>query len=594
MKKLSRIVALAFCGLFGLAMFGCGGGTGGGGGGGRGSVKLTVWAVINENNSDAMKQVIKTFNERNDRYQVTLVPKTSGYSAQLGGTLRGSTPPNIVQIDDRYYKGYIEEGYLTPLEEYFVDKKDESGNVVRKASELDLSDIWETAVDRFRYDPETHVAGGDSPLYGLPAGIAPGVMYYNASALKSGGVNIVSIDEEDVDAYNRENGTSYLGHGYYVYDEAPATGLTAKDGKYHVFNNRIPMNWDELVAIGKLFTQNYNSASPTHYGFFNEWWFSFGWSVGGDCLEWDEGKDQYVFALGEDAPNYLVTKEATVNGTAYKPGDILSYTDKHFVEGKLSENDGTVSALTADQTLYALPSIRDAFTLFLQLPQSTSKNVTDNVKGLQISPTPTIIGNKSKKDLLTSRETAFVVENYTEAYGIGKEMARQKLDWDIAPLYQYREYNDDGSLKTVNGTPVVGKRATHSNTVSYAIPANAKAKDGAFEFIEYMAGKEVQEILMSTNLYVPNQKSLVYGEKYANLTDNYYAKNKYGILDAAASSSVGDWSYLENGEWVNIWANVLNTDVRNGVMTLDEFFRNPCIAETNAKLAQMKAKKYNG
>ena len=61
-----------------------------------------------------------------------------------------------------------------------------------------------------------------------------------------------------------------------------------------------------------------------------------------------------------------------------------------------------------------------------------------------------------------------------------------------------------------------------------------------------------------------------------------------------ANSSVGDWSYLENGSWVNVWANVLNTDVRNGKMTLDEFFRHDCIEKTNAALKLMHAKKFNG
>ena len=594
MRKKIKALALTLCSVLALSLAACGDGGNNPEVGGRGKVTLTVWSVVNENNNAAMKQVINTFNTQSERYRVNLIPKTSGYSAQLGGTLKGSNPPNVVQIDDRYYKGYIEEGYLTSLEEYFTDKKDEEGNVVRAASTLDLDDIWGTAVTRYRYNPKTHEAGEGQDLYGLPAGISPGVMYYNATALKSAGINVISVAEEDLAAYNEAHSTHYLAHGFYTYETAPASGLTAKNGRYYVFNNRIPMNWEELVTVSSMLTRKQNASSPTTYGFFNEWWFSFGWSVGGDCLEWDDGLNQYVFALGEDTSNYLVTGQAgvTVNGTQYKAGDILSYADKHYVEEHTG--DGAIAGYLANEQLYALPSIRDAFTLFLRLSQTTNKLVTDNTYGLELSPTPDIIGNKSKQNLLTSREVAFVVENYTEAYSIGKEMKGQKLDWDIAPLYQYREYNEDGSLKEVNGTPIKGKNATHSNTVSYAIPANAKAKDGAFEFIEYMSSKEVQQILMSANLYVPNQKSLAYSDAYMNLTDNYIANNKYAILLSSEYSSVGDWSYLENGSWVNVWANVLNTDVRNGKMTLDQFFQHSCIAETNAVLKQMKAKKYNG
>lgn len=593
MKGKLKVISFMMCLLFSVCMAaGCGetGGTGG-----RGKVTVTVWAVVNESNNDAMREIVTGFNESSDRYKVSLVPKTSGYSATLGGALKASNPPSLVQIDDRYYKGYINEGYLTDLTEYFADKLDEDGNVVRAKSSVELSDIWDTAVSRYRYNAETGYSGGSEPLYGLPTGITPGVMYYNKTSLQAAGVNLISIKEEDIADRNEADGTAYLGRGFHIYDEAPAQGLTQKNGKYYVFNNKIPMNWDELVEIATFMTKSYNSDSPTNYGFFNEWWFSFGWSVGGDCLEWDDEKGQYVFALGETTPNYLVTGSgATVNGTSYRAGEILSYADKHFVED--NKADSAIEPLLDDGILYLLPSIRDAFTLFLQLSQKKGANVTDDglKQGLAVSPTPAVIGDKSKQTLLTSREAAFVVENFSETRLIGKQMAGQKLEWDIAPLYQYREYDENGALKTVNGTPVLGKMATHSNGVSFAIPQNAKAKDGAFKFLEYMLSEEVQKILAKANLSVPALKSLAYSDEYASMTDNFAAANKDAVLSSAACSSVGDWSYLENGSWVNTWANVLNTDVRNGKITLDGFFAHSCIEETNAALALMKAKKFNG
>lgn len=35
---------------------------------------------------------------------------------------------------------------------------------------------------------------------------------------------------------------------------------------------------------------------------------------------------------------------------------------------------------------------------------------------------------------------------------------------------------------------------------------------------------------------------------------------------------MGDWSYLEDKAWIDPWANILNSDVRNGSMQLGEFF----------------------
>ncbi len=118
--------------------------------------------------------------------------------------------------------------------------------------------------------------------------------------------------------------------------------------------------------------------------------------------------------------------------------------------------------------------------------------------------------------------------------------------------------------------------------------------DAAFEFIEYMAGPEAQELFMKANFYMPNQMSLVQSEEYRSCTENYLPAEKSALILLAENSSVGDWSYLENGEWVNVWSKLLNSDVRDGVMTLDEFFNDACIDETNALLKTYNAKKFNG
>lgn len=445
---------------------------------GRGKIQLTYWAVINENNHAVTQQLVDKFNETNERYTVKLVPKTTGYSASLGGILKGKTPPNIVQVDERYFKQYVNEGYLASMDSFI------------QSSNYDLSDFWETTVERFRYNPETGYSGGDNPLYALPSNMDPAVLFYNATALKEGGVNIISVAENQVADYNAQNGTKYLAKAFQVYDTAPAEGLTAKNGKYYVYNNQIPMSWDELIEISKLFTKSYNPSAPTNYGFFNEWWFSFGWGVGGDCLEWDESKGQYVFALGEETDNYLVTGKdgITVNGNHYEEGELLSHTDKHYVAEVLSNTGhadyATVKGYVDGQNLYALPSIRDAFELFLQLPQSKDKIVTDGVEGLAVSPTPTIIGNKSKTNLLTSNEVAFVSDAYSVAYNLGKAMEALGKDWDVAPMYQYREYDSDGRLKTVNGTPVVGKLSMiipslwRASTTASSLMASSMSRNG--------------------------------------------------------------------------------------------------------------------
>lgn len=57
----------------------------------------------------------------------------------------------------------------------------------------------------------------------------------------------------------------------------------------------------------------------------------------------------------------------------------------------------------------------------------------------------------------------------------------------------------------------------------------------------------------------------------------------------AECCTIGDWSYFEDGEWISDWSLELNTDVRNGVTTLVEFFDHQQVP-TDALLAEYKFK----
>ena len=58
----------------------------------------------------------------------------------------------------------------------------------------------------------------------------------------------------------------------------------------------------------------------------------FGWSVGGDCVGWDEETGQYVLSLGDKDPNLLALEDVTVNGRAYEQGEVLVYEDRNDME----------------------------------------------------------------------------------------------------------------------------------------------------------------------------------------------------------------------------------------------------------------------
>ena len=574
MKKMQRILAVVLAALMMLSLAACGGGEKT-----KGKTKVAFWVEVSSQGLDSWMKIVEDFNSTHPNITVTLVPQSAGYASGLSNTLRGSNPPDVIMVDDKLVKSYVSEGYLEKLDSYI--SADTNPN-------FSLEDMWESAVERFSYDPETGYSGIGSDYYAIPNGINPALLYYNVDLFDQQSINIISIPENELTG-------SLLPHGYYVYDTAPVEGMVARaDGKYHVFNNRIPMNWEELVALSKIFTKTYNSASGSTYGFMSEWWFAHGWSVGADCLEWDEAKQQYIFALGSDVPNYLVTGASgvTVNGTSYSEGELLSYADKNYVAA--NQTDSTIAGYLSAQNLYPLPSNKEMFTEFAMLSQSTNALVTEGVYGYGISPAPNALDATSMTGYFTTGEVAMLSMEGRMGYDIGETMNLLGKNWDVAPLYQYREYNEDGTIKTVNGTNAFGEQATHSYDFGFAIPANAKNKQAAWEFISYVAGLDGQKELMKRNNAIPNQMSLAYSDEYLNLTENFVPANRIAAVEMAEFAAVGDWAYVENGEWISGWSNVLNTKVRNGEMTLDQFFENEDVVATNEILKKYTARKYNG
>lgn len=254
---------------------------------------------------------------------------------------------------------------------------------------------------------EKTYTGEGQNLQAMPFGIDPFVLYINRQNFENWGINFISVAENELDAYNEEHGTHYMPHGYAEYAEgnAPATGLTlsenlAGEQVYKVFNNRISTNWEEFRYLAKCFTRSYRADSPTPNGFVTGWWFPFGWSVGGDCIGWDGEK--YNFTLMDETPNYLATKEVTVNGKTYSAGDLITYEDKVNADG-IAEIDG----------LFELPSQREAVTEFLRYSLNRDYAVDGSgTEGYQIMPSNFALrlGN------FTNNTISMVCEQYSEQY----------------------------------------------------------------------------------------------------------------------------------------------------------------------------------
>lgn len=590
MKKV-LIVLLAAAMLMSFAACGNGGNQSGGD-----RTQITFYAGITADNGPAHQQMVERYNETQgviDGVYVNYKPKASGYDSDLSTVFASKNPPDVLTIEDQYFKGYTKKGSLYNIQT-LVDNpelvtKNEAGAV-----NMELDKMPAELVNRFRIDWANKTAGNETdPLYAIPNGANPTFLYYNIDAFEKAGVNIISVSEEELAAYNTANGTTYAAHGYAEYDvgAAPAQGLKSSvnlSGKevVKVFNNQIPMNWNELIVLSKYLTQSYNAESVTQYGFLTEWWFSHGWSVGGDCMTWDETSKQYIFSLGNSDPGYIAVKDVTVNGTSYKAGDILSNVDKAY----LAANP---TAVTPE--LYVLPSQYDAFAEFCALSQQTGKSVDfAGKRGYGISPSPAKLGSYSKPQFFTAQNVAMLVEQLTAMPNVALSAAN-RFRWDIAPVVQYREYeggdlNEDGSLKTigadgytgeikvVEGTPIVGLRSASSKNTCFAIPAGAANPEAAYKFIQWAAGAEAQAILATANTQVPNYVQTGLTEEFLTASQRVCANYRIAV-EAVEYEKIGDWAYLEDGQWVTYWSNILNTDVRNGDMLLDAFFTNEIVTE---------------
>lgn len=588
MKK--KLIALAISSVLAAT---CLAGCGGGGDDGAGNAEIiTFWGITDQYTSSSYSQLVDAYNAgqgKIDGVYVKYSPKTDSSANHMSYCASARGTVDIIGVSDRYVFNNIAQGFYTNLQDYIDDPSTYTKNADGKTY-FSVDNYAAGNIDRFRFNKETSEAGEGEDLYALPLVANASVIYYNEDYFTQNNINIISVTEDELEAYNKTNGTTYAPRGYaeYTVDVMPAAGLkTSKnlEGEevVKVFNNLIPMSFLEVNTLSKYFTREYNKQSPSLYGVLNEWWFSHGWAVGGDCVKWDEDMGQYKFTLGDEQPNYLVTEAVTVNGTPYDAGDILSYADRNWVLDNLS------SAVAS--SLYELPSQYEQFREFCAWSQVTGKKVDNEVYGYGISPSPATLNNSSKVQYFTSGEVAMLVDGTTELDPVYNALVG-KTEWDIAPMYTYREFEGEdpagsgtlkvigkeydgveftGEVKEVNGTPIVGKLSGSSQNFGWAIPANSSHKDAAWKFLQYLTSAEGQSYFVANDAGAPSVSSYINSPEYYD-KDNKKCDNYRAISIMVEACTIGDWSYFENGKWISDWSLELNGPVRNGETSLTEFF----------------------
>lgn len=597
-KTIKRVMALLLVAVMAMSLAACGGG-----GNqppaeaGERTVIYYAASYVTAQVQEAYKKMVDTYNNGQgvtDGVYVQL-RENSGAISGLDSALRSNYQYDVLQLRDDEYKTLAMQGnnYFVKLDDYLTDS-------VKTSMQWDQ--IPAALVNRFRMNTTPaeggkFLAGEGADLLAIPNGSDPQVLFYNKAILEKCGINVISVPEAELEAYNAANNATLQPHGYAEYKDAPYTDAKSSKNEagefvYKVFNECVAMNWEEQRVLARAFQKQYGY----EYGFMSEWWFYMGFSVGGDCVGWDEASGQYKLTLTDKQPGYLALEDITVNGVPYAKGDVLTYEAKLYLNNNASE----LSKLAGK--VYALPSQYDTILEFTRLGVPADKQADVGVYGYGVAPSTT--ANRTAR-FTSGNDCPFLIEYFSQTQSF-KGILGDALG--MAVPAQYREYVGGstyekdgkeylkvigetydgelytGQLHTENGTPIVGEAATASEGSGFFLPANTKNKsyDAAMKFVAWAAGPEGQKILAEGNRMVPNQVAYGLGE-YADSAERLLSGMWAGAY-MAQEADIGDYTYFTSLTWITEWSMAFNSDVREGKMTLTDFYeQKQAAADTGLK-----------
>ena len=576
------------------------------------ATNITFWINGDDNELLVFKNIVDNFNKQYEgTIKVTMVNRSGDYSTSLGQALAGRNAPDVFYVEDALYKEYAQLGYLADITEE-----------VKKSTKYNTENMWTNAVNRYLYNVDTGLSGtADGHYYGVPKDIGPTVIFYNETFFEQAGITCISVAAEDLAAFNagtKKDDKGKFKSEYGLTSEVKEKGYFYLDGKYF-FNNQVAMNWEETRdcanKVQDWMRDKDGGNIPKGYGYFTEWWFNYGWTVGGNVIQEiptdDPNYNGYFwdFTLMDETKNYIVAdnvESVEVNGKTYHAGEIIAYTDKIDMSnyaknsGEAKDKKNTynvtseITSLVNQHKLNVLPSQREAFVEFVRL--AAKKDITiDGINGYEITPYPSSLGGDgAKASAFQIGQLAMLVDGRWNVTKFREQMGKDESDvnwpakankykWDVAPLPVYKEYDAQGNI-TVHGID-----AGHSGSVALCVSNKTKVSTAAWLFIEYCASLEGQSLQAEAGFAIPLDKNLANSEVF--LQTNLFPHNSKVFLRAAEAEQAGDWWMLPDGKWINDWAGVLNSNVRNGTKTLTEFYNSTQYNNTFALLDKYCKKK---
>lgn len=112
----------------------------------EGKTQINFWGWGDQAEVSVFRGLVDLYNETNqDNIYVNYTQKpASGYESSMEQILSGSRAPDIFYVGDGTLKKWVELDFLYDIT-----------SMVEESEVIDLANIWETGVQRYRYDKTT-------------------------------------------------------------------------------------------------------------------------------------------------------------------------------------------------------------------------------------------------------------------------------------------------------------------------------------------------------------------------------------------------------------------------------------------------------
>jgi multiple sugar transport system substrate-binding protein len=126
------------------------------------TIKFSGWGDPSE--KEVFTKLIKSFEQKNPNIKVNYVHIPDDYVGKMNTILAGGGAPDVFYVPDGDFGRWVSQDLLLPIDD------------MMKTGAIDTSDMWNSALVRYRYNGSVT---GQGKLYALPKDIGPTVLYYN-------------------------------------------------------------------------------------------------------------------------------------------------------------------------------------------------------------------------------------------------------------------------------------------------------------------------------------------------------------------------------------------------------------------------------